>query len=147
MHPVEDHCPNFCLRFPQDFANGCSFGRLLQHYGMQPDFDKFVDTRHPDAMVNNYTRLQTSFLKLGVKFDTRTANALMREEAGVALRLLYSLKQNLGQVNKGVQVGPRDAHVGLGHACHHCLHTSHVLHAKGATHLRLKPGPTPTSML
>ena len=48
--------------------------------------------------------MQSSLLKLGVKFDTRTANALMREEAGVALRLLYSLKQNLGQVNKDVQV-------------------------------------------
>ena len=96
---------------------------------MQPDFDKFVDTRHPDAMVNNFTRLQvwymlfnliacyalifvvlcghhaqTTFLKLGVKFDTRTANSLMREEPGVAMRLLYSLKQNLGQVNKDVQV-------------------------------------------
>ena len=111
---------------PQDFANGCAFGQLLHHHGMQPDFDKFVDTRHPDAMVNNFTRLQvwyalligsqfallyssshhtqTTFLKLGVKFDTRTANSLMREEPGVAMRLLYSLKQNLGQVNKDVQV-------------------------------------------
>ena len=119
----------------QDFANGCLFGQLLHHYGMQPDFDKFVDTRHPDAMVNNYTRLQvrakgsrsedrgsehrgsrflpnmqSSLLKLGVKFDTRTANSLMREEAGVALRLLYSLKQNLGQVNKDVQVRPCAVH-------------------------------------
>lgn len=93
---------------------------------MQPDFDKFVDTRHPDAMVNNYTRLQKSFLKLGVKFDTRTANALMREEPGVALRLLYSLKQNLGQVNKDVQVGPRQA-CGIG-ACmlHHRRPLVHV---------------------
>jgi hypothetical protein len=27
-------------------------------YSMQPDFDKFECKRSPDAMVNNYTRLQ-----------------------------------------------------------------------------------------
>lgn len=51
----------------QDFANGVYFGQLLHHYGMQPDFDKFVDTRHPDAMVNNYTRLQVRLGVLGCK--------------------------------------------------------------------------------
>eukprot|EP00955_Chlamydomonas_euryale_P065098 359155-Chlamydomonas_euryale.AAC.2 len=117
----------------QDFASGFAFGKVMQTYGMQPDFDKFEMKRSPDAMVNNYTRLQVrpmpphcatsllrsrlsciaryvvarlqaSFQKLGVKFDSRTANALMREEPGVALRLLYSLKQSLSQVHKDVQV-------------------------------------------
>ncbi|KAG1668074.1 hypothetical protein FOA52_010484 [Chlamydomonas sp. UWO 241] len=85
----------------QDFASGFMFGQVMQKYGMQPDFEKFEGgQRTPDAMVNNYTRLQASFQKLGIKFDSRTANSLMREEPGVALRLLYSMKQNLGQLHK-----------------------------------------------
>lgn len=112
------------------------FGQLLEHYSMQPDFDKFDVKRTPDAMINNFTRLQarakhvlpehvaatthgtaltpgpsrtvactqTTFQKLGVKFDSRTANAVMREEPGVALRLLYALRQSLGQVQKDVTV-------------------------------------------
>jgi len=58
---------------------------------------------------------QSTILKLGVKFDTRTANSLMREEAGVAMRLLYALKQNLGQVSKDVQV----CMASVVHGCHH----------------------------
>lgn len=114
----------------QDFASGFAFGQVMQTYGVQPDFERFEYKRTPDAMVNNYTRLQAStgecerrcpcryvsmlhhawlqpqasFQKLGIKFDSRTANALMREEPGVALRLLYSLKQNLTQMHKDVQV-------------------------------------------
>lgn len=49
--------------------------------------------------------LQPTFKRLGVPFDTRAANSLMREEAGVALRLLYAVKQSLGRVNKDVEVG------------------------------------------
>lgn len=45
---------------PQDFASGFMFGQLMQTYGMQPDFEKFDPKRSPDAMVNNYTRLQAS---------------------------------------------------------------------------------------
>mmetsp|Transcript_35241 Transcript_35241/g.78424 ORF Transcript_35241/g.78424 Transcript_35241/m.78424 type:complete len:1824 (+) Transcript_35241:146-5617(+) len=87
----------------KDFANGYLLGQLFHQHGMLPDFDKFEDNRTPDSMVNNYTRLQPTFSRLGIKFDTRTANSLMREEPGVAVRLLYSVKQNLGQVHKDVQ--------------------------------------------
>lgn len=36
--------------------------------------------------------------------DTRVANSLIREEAGVAARLLYSIKQNVGDLNKNLSV-------------------------------------------
>ena len=113
--------------------------------GMGAEFTSQCDVR----IVSTRARFAWNFAHRGLVPDTGAGSWLLPRLIGPsrALRLLYSLKQNLGQVNKGVQVGPRDAHVGLGHACHHCLHTSHVLHAKGATHLRLKPGPTPTSML
>ena len=47
----------------QDFANGFLFGQLLNHYSLQPDFDKFEDRRAPECMVNNYTRLQVRPLR------------------------------------------------------------------------------------
>jgi hypothetical protein len=66
----------------------------------------------PSSCTSSSTLLspQASFHKLGIKFDSRTANSLMREEPGVALRLLYSLKQSLSQVHKDVQVGFRGPH-------------------------------------
>ncbi|KAL6765964.1 protein associated with central pair microtubule complex [Haematococcus lacustris] len=87
----------------RDFASGYLWALLFQRFGMQPSVDKFEDRRMPDAMVNNYTRLQPVFKRLNIQFDSRTANALMREEPGVALRLLYSIKQNLSQVKKDVE--------------------------------------------
>eukprot|EP00798_Chlamydomonas_sp_ICE-L_P002728 gene2728-12601_t len=86
--------------FEQEFATGYVFGELLSRYNMLPDFDKFDPRGTPDAMINNYTRLQPSFKKLGIPFDTRTANSLMKEEPGVALRLLYSIKQSVGSLQK-----------------------------------------------
>jgi len=87
----------------EDFANGYMFGQLLHHYNMQPDFDKFEDRRAPESMVNNYTRLQPTFMRLNVPFDTRVANSLMREESGMALRLLYSIKQSMNQIKNDLE--------------------------------------------
>ncbi|KAG2448325.1 hypothetical protein HYH02_006909 [Chlamydomonas schloesseri] len=84
----------------QDFASGYLFAQLFSKYNLQPDLDHFDTKRMPDAMINNYTRLQPTFSKLGVHMDTRVANMLIREEAGVAPRLLYSIKQNLGSIQK-----------------------------------------------
>lgn len=36
--------------------------------------------------------------------DSRTANSLMREEPGVALKLLYSIKQNVSALDKDLKV-------------------------------------------
>lgn len=48
--------------------------------------------------------LQPTFSRLNIHLDTRTSNALMRQEAGVALRLLYTIKQALSQLNVDLQV-------------------------------------------
>jgi hypothetical protein len=145
----------------QDFANGFLWGRLFSHFQLQPDFDKFDDKRTPDAMVNNFTRLQVcglggssstttswsrvrvmhaiscrirttekadtdhmatqsllhiygnpqpTFKRLGIAMNTRVANSMMREEPGVAMRLLYSVKQNIGSLSKDLQVRSSRAH-------------------------------------
>ncbi|GIL73035.1 hypothetical protein Vretimale_4669 [Volvox reticuliferus] len=83
-----------------DFASGYLFGQLLNKYNLQPDVDHFDPKRMPDSMINNYTRLQPTFKKLGVPLDTRVVNMLIREEAGVAPRLLYSIKQNVSNLHK-----------------------------------------------
>ena len=44
------------------------------------------------AMINNFTRLQPTLKSLGIKFDTRRANALAREDKGVASQLLYEIR-------------------------------------------------------
>lgn len=42
----------------QDFSNGYMFGQLFHSFNMQPDFAKFEAKKLPDAMINNFTRLQ-----------------------------------------------------------------------------------------
>ncbi|GFR40940.1 hypothetical protein Agub_g1600 [Astrephomene gubernaculifera] len=84
----------------RDFASGYLFGQLFSKYNLQPDAEHFDAKRMPDSMINNYTRLQPTFNKLGVQLDTRVANMLIREELGVAPRLLYSIKQNLASIQK-----------------------------------------------
>lgn len=62
-----------------------------------------------DAVCQIVPCVQPVFKRLNIAFDSRTANALMREEPGVALRLLYGVKQSLEQVNKDLEVS--------GHSC------------------------------
>ncbi|EFJ52136.1 hypothetical protein VOLCADRAFT_103155 [Volvox carteri f. nagariensis] len=88
----------------RDFASGYLFGQLLNKYNLQPDLDHFDPKRMPDSMINNYTRLQPTFKKLGVHLDTRVVNMLIREETGVAPRLLYSIKQNVSHLQKSLSM-------------------------------------------
>lgn len=88
--------------FEKDFASGYLFGQLFSRYNLQPDVGQFDAKRMPDTMISNFTRLQPTFQKLGIPMDTRVANALIREEPGVAARLLYSIKQNVTNLNKSL---------------------------------------------
>ncbi|WIA32870.1 hypothetical protein OEZ86_006044 [Tetradesmus obliquus] len=87
----------------QDFASGWLFGKLLAAFNLQPDHDKFVNKGKPDAYLANYTRLQPVLAKLGVQLDPRTAQALINREPGLAGKVLYSIKQALGSMNKDMQ--------------------------------------------
>ncbi len=84
--------------------------------------------------MNNFTRLQPTFNKLGVHIDTRIANSLMREEAGVAPRLLYSIKQSLSNVQKTLSVR-RPAQL----ACTALLTFSCLHYARLTRHSRAHP--------
>ena len=77
----------------QALASGYALGELLHRLNLQPDFAKFDSTGTPDAMINNFTRLYPTFKHLGVKLDSNVANALIRQEKGVATRLLYAIKR------------------------------------------------------
>ncbi|GMH35763.1 hypothetical protein BSKO_03631 [Bryopsis sp. KO-2023] len=88
----------------QDFANGYAFGELLHKCGLQRNFKYIANSAAPQTMIDNYARLQPTFLELGIQFDSRTANKLIREEKGVAPRLLYSLRQVIRAMNTNMQI-------------------------------------------
>ncbi len=69
----------------QDFANGFLWGRLFSHFQLQPDFDKFDDKRTPDAMVNNFTRLQVC--GLGGSSSTTTSWSRVRVMHAISCRI------------------------------------------------------------
>lgn len=77
----------------QGLASGYALGEILFKLGLQPDFDKFDSSGAPDAMINNFTRLHPTFKHLGIKLDSNVANALIREESGVAAQLLYNIRR------------------------------------------------------
>ena len=41
------------------------------------------------AKIDNFTKLQPTFRNLNIKFDSKMIDGIMKEERGVALRLLY----------------------------------------------------------
>lgn len=117
----------------QDFASGYLFAKLLAAHALQPDLAAFQNKGKPDAYLNNYMRLQVSLnpshttcgwqctakhthtplclpppqptlSRLGVQLDTRTAQALINKEPGLAAKVLLSIKQQLEGLTTNLQV-------------------------------------------
>jgi len=84
-----------CEDFEGDFANGYALGEVMHACGLQPDFAHFQDDSHPDAMINNFTRLHPTMTQLGVPFDARVANRVMLGEAGVVPQILYQVRMQV----------------------------------------------------
>lgn len=76
----------------QEFSTGYKLGQVLAKLNLQPDFEMFQQQPTPEAMINNFTRLQPTLKSLGIKFDTRRANALVREDKGAASQLLNEIR-------------------------------------------------------
>ena len=76
----------------QEFSTGYKLGQVLAKLNLQPDFDMFQQKPSPEAMINNFTRLQPTLKSLGIKFDTRRANALVREDKAAASQLLHEIR-------------------------------------------------------
>ena len=49
------------MPYTQNFANGFKFGELLHKCGFQEDFQNFNNSHTPQAMINNYGRLQVIY--------------------------------------------------------------------------------------
>lgn len=81
-----------CTSTVQELASGYKLGKILNKLKLQPDFDQFDESGTPDAMINNFTRLQPTLKHLGIRFDGKKANALMCEEKGVAAQLVYDIR-------------------------------------------------------
>lgn len=60
------------------------------------------EARH--SRISMCLLLQPTLTKLGVRMDTRTAQALINKESGLAGKVLYSIIQALGSMKKDLQV-------------------------------------------
>ena len=58
----------------RECANGFLFGRILHHYGLQPDLPSFINKSAPDAKFSNFQRLEPVFRALNIKFNSHIAN-------------------------------------------------------------------------
>lgn len=76
----------------QELASGYKLGQILNKLNLQPDFDQFDASGTPNAMINNFTRMQPTLKHLGIRLDSRRANSLMCEEKGVAAQLIYDIR-------------------------------------------------------
>ena len=87
------------------FASGYAFGELLSKFNLQNDFKHFEDSDNPDAMINNFTRLQLTFSKLKIKLDSSSASAIMNAEKGVAAKFVYDIKVAIDTFRKELMTG------------------------------------------
>ena len=87
------------------FASGYAFGELLGKFNLQNDFKHFEDGDSPDAMINNFTRLQPTFSKLKIKLDSSSASAIMNAEKGVAAKFVYEIKVAMDTFRKELSTG------------------------------------------
>ena len=94
------------------YGSGYTFGQLLHKANLQPDFKQFTNAETPDAVINNFTRLQPTFTKLEIQVSIKNAKQIIRREKGVASRLLYSIKAELDNLEselRGTSVEPTSA--------------------------------------
>ena len=89
----------------EHFASGYAFGELLNKFNLQNDFKHFEDSDNPDAMINNFTRLQLTFSKLKIKLDSTSASAIMSAEKGVAAKYVYDIRIAVDTFKKELSTG------------------------------------------
>jgi hypothetical protein len=78
--------------FEEDLASGYLLAELLHRHRIVPKLEGFSDKQSAAAKIENFRKLQPALVDLGVRFDSRLANAMMTKRAGVALNLVYQLK-------------------------------------------------------
>lgn len=88
------------INFSREFSSGYLLGEVLHKYQLQDDFDQFSQTTTADARLHNFTRLEPSLHRLGLRFDTNTARDIMTEKAGSATNLMYQLYITLNNKRK-----------------------------------------------
>lgn len=84
--------------FENDFASGYLFGQLFHRHNQQADFKAFVNNDKADSKINNFTRLEPTFRRLGVPFDSRLAQHVMAKKVGAACKLVYQVKAALTKI-------------------------------------------------
>ena len=88
--------------FELDFSTGYLLGELLSRHNQQPDFGEFMSVDKSDSKINNFTRLEPTFRRLGVPFDARVAQQIMMKQKGAATKIIYQVKSALERIRAPV---------------------------------------------
>lgn len=82
----------FVTDVERDFASGYLLGEILFQLNQQHNFSDFMNSSIADAKIVNFCLLEPSLRNMGVKFDSKTATAIMNGRHGAAASLLYQIK-------------------------------------------------------
>lgn len=87
--------PKVSADLDKECADGIIFGKILHHYGLFPEYEKLVHKATHEAKLSNFQRIVPALKALNIRLNSRTANDLMTEEHGAALKILQQLKTQL----------------------------------------------------
>jgi len=99
--------------FESEFSNGYLLGEVLAKHNQQPDFleGAFRDDDRSDTKVGNFTKIEPTLARMGIKFDSRRAHSIMSGQRDAAMTLLYEIRSAAVPLNK-VAVSSRPPPVG-----------------------------------
>lgn len=86
--------------FGETFRDGYLFGEILAKYNQQDDFAEFSSKGTPLVALNNFRRLEPSMRKIGVQFNSRTVEDIMKVNDKVVKTLLYEMKASLERLQR-----------------------------------------------
>jgi hypothetical protein len=90
---VDDH-------FGETFKDGYLFGELLFRYNQQLDFDQFCNDRKAPSILRNFELLHPTMVKIGVTFNSRIANDILKGDKKVIKCILYEMKVALENLRR-----------------------------------------------
>ncbi|PFH33031.1 hypothetical protein BESB_082300 [Besnoitia besnoiti] len=92
----------------RDFASGYMLAEVLFALKQLESLAPFVDSSSPHAQAENFRLLAPVFRRLDVRCDSRIMAAVLAQQEGAALRLLFQLKLALSRFSRNGGRAPAD---------------------------------------
>lgn len=86
--------------FDEAFRDGYLLGEILFRFNQQLNFDQFSTEQKSQATLTNFELLEPSFRKIGVPFNSRIANEIIRGNEKATKSLLYEMKTALENLRR-----------------------------------------------